>query len=137
MKAQRNLFTNLQRGSLRFDVINFNTNIARVFKCVDENLLRVMYASGWTELPPFDTSKYIEMMMIPIKELEKPSDAISWFFEVSKSTTWACKKINPVTLGDVVTIKNKAFVYVPKDTEDSIDVHISTKLAVKEISFYV
>jgi hypothetical protein len=75
--------------------------------------------------------------MIPINELEKPSDAISWFFEVSKNTTWACKKINPVTLGDVVTIKNKAFVYVPKGTEDSIDIPISTKLAAKEVFFYV
>jgi hypothetical protein len=74
--------------------------------------------------------------MIPVNELEKPSDAISWFFEVSKSFPWACKKLTPVTLGDVVTIKNRAFVYVPKEVEDSIDVPISTELAVKEIDFY-
>jgi len=117
--------------------INFTKNVARVFKCVDENYLQVIEAGGWTQLPAFDPARYIQMSVIPLAELDEPFDAVSWFFEVSNSRSWADKRINPLTIGDVVTIKDQAFMYVPKDLEESLELAISTKLSMKEIPLHV
>lgn len=108
---------------------------ATAIKCTDKKYVKFLTKKGFEGNIPFVSEHYLEIMSVPLAEFGEvnPHD---WFLEISHGVDWASKNIQPLTVGDVVTLAKQVYMYVPVNTPGSTPLNVSSKLSIKLIGNY-